>query len=162
MNHLPRIDRRTAIKWMLAASATMAIDPRFARAESAAAPSGKGYGTDPDLMRHYKPGELWPLSLTEAQRRTTDLSGGEQQRVAIARALANDPDVLLADEPTGNLDKHNAENIAGIFEEIAGLGNRTILMVTHDPHMAERAQRIVTLDDGHIVDDVRRTTNRDA
>ncbi|HEX7630524.1 MAG TPA: gluconate 2-dehydrogenase subunit 3 family protein [Lacunisphaera sp.] len=71
MHHLPRIDRRTAIKWMLAASATMAIDPRFARAESAAAPSGKGYGTDPDLMRHYKPGELWPLTLTEAQRRTT-------------------------------------------------------------------------------------------
>jgi hypothetical protein len=70
MTNLPRIDRRTAIKWMLAASATMAIDPRFARAETAATPSGKGYGTDPDLTRHYKPGDVWPLTLTEAQRRT--------------------------------------------------------------------------------------------
>jgi hypothetical protein len=70
MNDLPRIDRRTAIKWMLAASAAMAIDPRFARADAARAPGGKGYGTDPDLMRHYNPGELWPLTFSEAQRRT--------------------------------------------------------------------------------------------
>jgi hypothetical protein len=70
MDPLPRIDRRTAIKWMLAASAAMAVDPRFARGQSAAAPSGRGYGTDPDLTRHYKAGELWPLTLTDAQRRT--------------------------------------------------------------------------------------------
>lgn len=70
MNELPRIDRRTAIKWMLAASATLALDPCFARGESAATPSGQGYGTDPDLTRHYNAGELWPLTLTEAQRRT--------------------------------------------------------------------------------------------
>lgn len=88
-------------------------------------------------------------------RRTTDLSGGEQQRVAIARALANDPDILLADEPTGNLDKHNSQNIAAIFEQIAARGGRTILMVTHDPHMAEHAYRIITLDDGQIVSDVK-------
>lgn len=92
---------------------------------------------------------------TKSHRRTTDLSGGEQQRVAIARALANDPDILLADEPTGNLDKANSQNVAQIFEEIAGRGNRTILMVTHDPHMAERAFRVITLDDGRIVEDVR-------
>lgn len=89
-------------------------------------------------------------------RRTTDLSGGEQQRVAIARALANDPDILLADEPTGNLDKHNSQNVARIFEQIAAQGNRTILMVTHDPHMAEHAYRIITLDDGQIESDHRR------
>jgi len=87
-------------------------------------------------------------------RRTTDLSGGEQQRVAIARALANDPEVLLADEPTGNLDKHNSQNVAKIFEQIAAQGKRTILMVTHDPHMAEHAYRVVTLDDGQIAGDV--------
>ena len=93
-------------------------------------------------------------------RRTTDLSGGEQQRVAIARALANDPDIILADEPTGNLDKHNAQNVARIFEEIAAQvgdrGGRTILMVTHDTHMAEHAYRVITLDDGQIVEDVKR------
>jgi len=89
----------------------------------------------------------------KTHRRTTDLSGGEQQRVAIARALANDPDVLLADEPTGNLDKANSQNVAHIFEEIASDGDRTILMVTHDPHMAERAFRVITLDDGRIVGD---------
>lgn len=91
----------------------------------------------------------------KTKRRTTDLSGGEQQRVALARALANDPDILLADEPTGNLDKANSQKVAHIFEEIAAKGDRTILMVTHDPHMAERAYRIVTLDDGQIVGDQR-------
>jgi lipoprotein-releasing system ATP-binding protein len=91
----------------------------------------------------------------KVHRRTTDLSGGEQQRVAIARALANDPDILLADEPTGNLDKANSQNVAHIFEEIAAAGDRTILMVTHDPHMAERAHRVITLDDGRIVGDHR-------
>ncbi len=89
----------------------------------------------------------------KSSRRTTDLSGGEQQRVAIARALANDPDILLADEPTGNLDKANSQNVAHIFEQIASQQGRTILMVTHDPHMAERAHRVITLDDGKIVDD---------
>lgn len=95
---------------------------------------------------------------TKAHRRTTDLSGGEQQRVAIARALANDPDILLADEPTGNLDKHNSQNIAHLFEEIATRSKRTILMVTHDPHMAEHAHRIITLDDGQIVGDVKHSS----
>jgi hypothetical protein len=71
MKPLPRIDRRTALKWMLAAAATTALAPRFAQGKpSAAAPSGKGYGTDPDLTKHYQPGELWPLTLTEAQRHT--------------------------------------------------------------------------------------------
>ena len=70
MEPTSRIDRRTAIKWMLAASATLAIDPQFTRADAAATPSGRGYGSDPDILRHYKPGELWPLTLTDAQRRT--------------------------------------------------------------------------------------------
>jgi len=65
----PRMDRRTALKWVLAASAAMALDPQFARGQGAK-PAAKGYGTDPDLMRHYKPGELWPLTFTDAQRRT--------------------------------------------------------------------------------------------
>ena len=69
MNDIPRMDRRTALKWMLAAAATTTLAPRFARGQ-AAPPAAKGYGTDPDLLKHYKAGELWPLTFTDAQRRT--------------------------------------------------------------------------------------------
>jgi len=67
-NVLPRIDRRTALKWMLAATASAALADRFAFGQSG--PAARGYGTDPDLLKHYKAGELWPLTFTEAQRRT--------------------------------------------------------------------------------------------
>ena len=66
---LPRMDRRTALKWMLTAAASTALAPHLGRAQ-AAAPAAKGYGTDPDLVRHYNPGELWPLTFTDGQRRT--------------------------------------------------------------------------------------------
>lgn len=69
MKDLPRMDRRTALKWMLTVAATTTLAPHFARGQ-AAAPAGKGYGTDPDLLKHYKPGEVWPLTFTDAQRRT--------------------------------------------------------------------------------------------
>lgn len=81
------------------------------------------------------------------------LSGGQQQRVAIARALANDPPILAADEPTGNLDTNSAENVLALFENLVGDG-KTILMVTHDKDLAERATRTVTLADGMIVDEI--------
>jgi ABC-type lipoprotein export system ATPase subunit len=86
------------------------------------------------------------------RRKANRLSGGEQQRVAIARALANEPAVILADEPTGNLDKHNGELVAGIFDELAG-GGQTIVIVTHDHALAQRAGRMITMEDGHIVGD---------
>lgn len=89
----------------------------------------------------------------KARRRANRLSGGEQQRVAVARALANEPAVLLADEPTGNLDRKNGERVAEIFQEIAASG-QTIVMVTHDSALAARAQRMITMDDGAIVRDV--------
>jgi lipoprotein-releasing system ATP-binding protein len=85
-------------------------------------------------------------------RRANRLSGGEQQRVAIARALANDPAVLLADEPTGNLDKRNSEIVGDIFGQLAARG-QCIVMVTHDPAFAKRARRIITMEDGKIVQD---------
>ena len=88
----------------------------------------------------------------KARRRANRLSGGEQQRVAICRALANDPAVLLADEPTGNLDKKNSEIVAEIFQGLAVAG-QTIVMVTHDQSLAHRARRIVTMEDGAIVSD---------
>ena len=85
-----------------------------------------------------------------AQQPSGKLSGGQQQRVAIARALINEPDLILADEPTGNLDSANTEKVIGIFRELARLGN-TIIVVTHDRDLAEKADRIVELADGRIV-----------
>jgi len=76
------------------------------------------------------------------------LSGGQEQRVAIARALVSDPEVLLADEPTGDLDRKSAEEILQLIERLSREFKKTILMVTHDPHAAERAHRMVHLDKG--------------
>ena len=90
----------------------------------------------------------------KAKRRANRLSGGEQQRVAIARALANEPAVVLADEPTGNLDKRNADRVAEIFDELAANG-QTIVYVTHDRELAARAQRQIRMEDGRIVADAR-------
>ena len=69
MNQPPRMDRRTALKWMLAAAATTTLASRYARGQ-ADAPVARGYGTDPDLLKHYKPGDVWPLTFTDTQRRT--------------------------------------------------------------------------------------------
>lgn len=85
--------------------------------------------------------------------RPSQLSGGQMQRVAIARALSNDPMVLLADEPTGNLDTHTGEEIMEVFADLNARG-RTILMVTHEPHIAAHADRVITLKDGQVESDV--------
>src|SRR5205807_6380990 len=83
---------------------------------------------------------------------SSQLSGGQQQRVAIARALINDPEVLLADEPTGNLDSRTSVEIMGIFQELNERGI-TIIMVTHESDIAAYAQRNVVMRDGVVVDD---------
>ena len=80
------------------------------------------------------------------------LSGGQQQSIAIARALANDPPLLAADEPTGNLDSRTAESVFRLFENLVDSG-KTILMVTHDGDLAGRARRTVVMADGEIVDE---------
>jgi putative ABC transport system ATP-binding protein len=87
-----------------------------------------------------------------AHKLPAQLSGGQQQSVAIARALANDPPVLAADEPTGNLDQRTADHVMRLFESLVEHG-KTILMVTHDRDLAERALRTVVIADGEIVDE---------
>ena len=88
----------------------------------------------------------------QAGKLPATLSGGEQQRAAIARALANDPPLLLADEPTGNLDSRTAESLLELFNDLIAKG-KTLIVVTHDEDLARRADRIVRLADGRIVSD---------
>lgn len=84
---------------------------------------------------------------------TSQLSGGEKQRVAIARALVNNPQVIFADEPTGNLDSKSGQNIMEIFQDLHESGKHTILLITHETYTAEHAERIIRLKDGEISSD---------
>ena len=95
----------------------------------------------------------------DADKFPTTVSGGQQQRAAIARALANDPAIIVADEPTGNLDSLSAETIFALFESSAAEG-KTIVMVTHDDELAARVPRTIVLADGLIVDEIPRQPNQ--
>ena len=95
---------------------------------------------------------LSAVGLSErAEHKPAQLSGGEQQRVAIARALMNRPSVLLADEPTGNLDTHNRDEIQRLLFEVREKFGQTIVMVTHDERLAEMADRKIVMSDGEIL-----------
>jgi putative ABC transport system ATP-binding protein len=91
---------------------------------------------------------------TRASHRPNELSGGQRQRVAIARALVNNPSILLADEPTGNLDSKTGEEIMGVFKRLHGGGN-TIVLVTHEAEIAAHAHRVISIRDGQVEKDVR-------
>lgn len=86
--------------------------------------------------------------------RPGELSGGQQQRVSVARALVTDPTLILADEPTGNLDSRSATEIGELLREISAAYGRSVLMVTHDPRIAGFAERLVLMRDGRIIDDL--------
>jgi putative ABC transport system ATP-binding protein len=96
---------------------------------------------------------LEKVGLTDRMHhKPNELSGGQRQRVAVARALVNNPSILLADEPTGNLDSKTGEEIMALFEELHRMGN-TIILVTHEHDIAEHAHRIVRIHDGQIESD---------
>ncbi|HET7220528.1 MAG TPA: ABC transporter ATP-binding protein [Vicinamibacterales bacterium] len=99
---------------------------------------------------------LAKVELTErASHRPSELSGGQRQRVAIARALVNNPSILLADEPTGNLDSKTGTEIMGVFDRLHGGGN-TIVLVTHEADIAAYAHRVIHIRDGQVEKDVKR------
>ncbi|PYS22270.1 MAG: ABC transporter ATP-binding protein [Acidobacteria bacterium] len=103
---------------------------------------------DPDRRREI----LRMLRLEDKMHhKPLELSGGEQQRVALARAVVNRPAIVLADEPTGNLDTENSELVLKMFRELNDRFNQTIIMITHNPEAAAACQRIIQMRDGHIV-----------
>lgn len=116
-----------------------------------------------DFRSKYAPDDRQAVALSlleevemadQAFKLPSELSGGQQQRVAIARALANDPPLIVADEPTGNLDSKTAAGVFDLFERLVADG-KTILMVTHDNDLATRVSRTLHVVDGEVVDDVR-------
>jgi len=132
--------------------------PTLTALENVALPVQFGRGRDP-IRRATEALEAVGLS-DRMGHKPTQLSGGEQQRVAIARALANDPAIILADEPTGNLDSANGERV---IEQLLGLRSqlgKTIVIVTHDPAIAVRTDRIVHLRDGLVVETAGAEWNR--
>ena len=116
------------------------------------------YGEEPDQLR----GDIVHKALIAAglpedqwDKLSNQLSGGQMQRVAIARALVNDPRLILADEPTGNLDTKTSDVILKTFEHLNRQDGRTIILITHEPYIAERADRIIRMQDGMVVEDVK-------
>ncbi|MEO3804271.1 ABC transporter ATP-binding protein [Nonomuraea sp. B1E8] len=117
-------------------------------------------GVSPKVARERRESLLGALDLTDrADAAPAQLSGGEQQRVALARALANEPSLLLADEPTGNLDSRNTRDVLRLLGKVHKEG-QSIVMVTHDARVAALADRVVSLFDGEIVDDGRISRRR--
>jgi lipoprotein-releasing system ATP-binding protein len=105
-------------------------------------------------MRQIAASLLDQVALTPwRDHKASDISGGQQQRVAIARALAMNPALVLADEPSGNLDTENADAVFDLMRHVNEISGTTFLIVTHDPRLAQRCDRIVELVDGRIVSD---------
>jgi lipoprotein-releasing system ATP-binding protein len=128
--------------------------PEFSAIDNVLIPIRRLGRMDDRAARSHARRLLEALGLAEAEAKLPEqLSGGMRQRVAIARALANDPALILADEPTGNLDTRNAAGVFDIFAKLVAEQGRTVIVVTHDPDLAARASRRIHLVDGRIVSD---------
>ena len=127
--------------------------PEFTAVENVALPAMIAGATKSDAMK--RAGELLDyLKLSErATHKPSQLSGGEQQRVAVARALVNNPKLILADEPSGNLDTENARKLHQLFFDLRDRFGQTFVVVTHNTELAQMADRTVTMQDGMIVGD---------
>jgi lipoprotein-releasing system ATP-binding protein len=131
--------------------------PAFTALENVLLPMWGERGRADEAMRRGAAALLAEVGLSDhVDNRASDLSGGEAQRVAIARALGPNPTLVLADEPTGNLDTQTADGIFTLLRRFNRDKGTTFLIVTHDPRLAARCDRIVSLVDGRIVGDVRR------
>ncbi|MBL7888789.1 MAG: ABC transporter ATP-binding protein [Bacteroidia bacterium] len=126
--------------------------PEFTVLENVCLPALKlaKYSEEEIRERAYQKLDLLGLR-DQALKKANKLSGGQQQRVAIARALINEPKIIFGDEPTGNLDSKNSQNVFEIFKELKEKFNQSIVVVTHDQHFAERTDRIITLSDGEVI-----------
>ncbi len=132
--------------------------PEFTALENVMLPSYAERGRPDAELRTRALALLQRVGLEErAHYKSLDLSGGQQQRVAIARALLKNPPLILADEPTGNLDTSSASQVFDLLRSFQREQGSALLVVTHDPRMAERCDRVITLTDGRISSDERRT-----
>ncbi len=128
--------------------------PAFTALENVMMPILAARGRPDDEMRETAAALLDKVGLTPwRDHKATDISGGQQQRVAIARALAMNPALVLADEPSGNLDTKSADSVFDVMRNVNETSGTTFLIVTHDPRLAQRCDRIIELVDGHIVSD---------
>jgi len=132
--------------------------PAFTAVENVMLPAWADRGAPTREMRERALAILEAVGLSDrASYKTSDLSGGQQQRVAIARALAHRPALVLADEPTGNLDTASADEVFDLMRRFNAELGTTFLVVTHDPRIADRCQRVIEIVDGRISSDQRRS-----
>lgn len=126
--------------------------PEFTVLDNVMLPALKLAERTPEQIREHAMERLRMLEIDKlAHKRASRISGGEKQRVAIARALINDPDIIMGDEPTGNLDSYNADNVFEVFRTLSAEQGMSLLVVTHDLDFAHKTDRIIEMSDGRIL-----------
>lgn len=128
--------------------------PEFTVLENVMLPALKLGAKSKEEVRYDALAKLDLLGIkNEANKKATMISGGQKQRVAIARALINHPSIIMGDEPTGNLDTKNSDNVFNIFKELSQELDLSLLIVTHDDDFAHKTDRIITMEDGRVIDE---------